>query len=147
ARELLARLDVSLDEGPGARFLLCAQAYHEATGGGDAERAATTALAALTAMSDEERARNYTGGSYALLHTDRLDEGIRLLDATLADVRRRGAVFHFSSLSMTRAIFQYARGALAEAEADARTALAALPHRNVWFRLTTHGWLALILVE
>ena len=48
---------------------------------------------------------------------------------------------------MTRAIFQYARGALVEAEADGRAALEALPHRNVWFRPTTHGWLAQILVE
>jgi class 3 adenylate cyclase/DNA-binding CsgD family transcriptional regulator len=146
-RERLARLELTLDEGPGARVLLCGQAYHEAAGGGDAGRAAATALAALTAMSEEERARNYTAGAYALLHTDRLDEGVHLLDATLADVRRRGAVFHFSSLSMTRAIFQYARGALVEAEADGRAALEALPHRNVWFRAAAHGWLAQILVE
>ena len=147
ARERLARLDVSLDEGPGARVLVCGQAYHEAVGGGDAEHAAATAYAGLTAMSDEERARNYTGGIYALLHTDRLDDGLRLLDATLTDARRRGDVFHFSSLSMTRGIFQYARGALVEAEADARAGLEALPHRNVWFWPTTHGWLAQILVE
>jgi class 3 adenylate cyclase/DNA-binding CsgD family transcriptional regulator len=147
ARERLAKLDLSLDEGPGARVLIAGQAYHEAVGGGDAEHAAATALAALTAMSDEERARNYTGGAYALLYTDRLDEGIRLLDATLADVRKRGAVFHFSSLSMTRAIFQYARGSLVEAEADGRAALEALPHREVWFRWAAHGWLAQILVE
>jgi DNA-binding CsgD family transcriptional regulator len=146
-RERLARLDLSLDEGPGARVLLSGQAYHEAVGGGDADRAAATALAALTAMPEEERARNYTAGAYALLHTDRLDEGVQLLDATLADVRRRGAVFHFSSLSMTRAIFQYARGALVEAEADGRAALDALPHRDVWFRAAGHGWLAQILVE
>jgi DNA-binding CsgD family transcriptional regulator len=147
ARELLGRLHLSLDEGPGARVLLAGQAYHAAVGGGDAERAAATALAALTAMSDEERARNYTGGAYTLLHADRLDEGIRLLDATLADARRRGDVFHFSSLSITRAVFQDARGALVEAEADGRAALEALPHRNVWFRPTSHGWLAQILVE
>jgi class 3 adenylate cyclase/DNA-binding CsgD family transcriptional regulator len=147
ARERLAQIDVSLDEGPGARVLIAGQAYHEAVGGGDAGHAAATALAALTAMSDEERARNYTGGAYALLYTDRLDEGIRLLDATLADVRRRGAVFHFSSLSMTRAIFQYARGSLVEAEADGRAALETLPHREVWFRWAAHGWLAQILVE
>jgi DNA-binding CsgD family transcriptional regulator len=147
ARELLARLNLSLDEGPGARVLVAGQAYHEAVGGGDAEHAAATALAALTAMPDHERARNYTGGAYALLHCDRLDDGIRLLDATLADARRRGDVFHFSSLSITRAIFQYARGALVEAEADGRAALEALPHRNVWFRPTSHGWLAQILVE
>jgi class 3 adenylate cyclase/DNA-binding CsgD family transcriptional regulator len=146
-RERLARLDLSVDEGPGARMLLGAKAYHEAAGGGDAERAAATALAALTAMSDEERARNYTGGAYALLHTDRLDDGVRLIDAALADVRRRGAVFHFSSLSMTRAIFQCARGALVEAEADARAALEALPRRDVWFGAPAHGWLAQILVE
>ncbi len=147
ARELLAGLDVSVDEGPGARVLLCGQAYHETAAGGDRHRAAATALAALTSMSDEERARNYTAGSYALLRTDQLEEGVRLLDATLADVRRRGAVFHFSSLSMTRAIFQYARGALNEAEADARAALETLPRRNVWFVGTANGWLAQILVE
>lgn len=147
ARELLAGLDVSVDEGPGARVLLCGQAYHETAAGGDAEEAAATALAALTAMSNEERARNYTAGSYALLRTDRLEEGIRLLDATLADARRRGAIFHFSSLSMTRAIFQYVRGALNEAEADGRAALETLPHRNVWFVAAANGWLAQILVE
>ncbi|HJQ73948.1 MAG TPA: LuxR C-terminal-related transcriptional regulator, partial [Gaiellaceae bacterium] len=147
ARELLTQLDVSLDEGPGARVLLAGQAYHETTGGGDAERAAATALAAWTAMSDEERARNYTAGAYALLRTDRLEDGIRLLDSTIADARRRGAVFHFSSLSMTRAIFHYAHGALVEAEADGRAALETLPHRDVWFRPAAHGWLAQILVE
>lgn len=147
ARTLLAGVDVTPDDGPGARVLLCGQAYHETAAGGDADRAGTTALAALTAMSDEERARNYTAGAYALLRTDRVDEGIQLLDATLADVRRRGAIFHFSSLSMTRAIFQYARGALVEAEADGRAAVETLPHRGVWFRFAAHGWLAQILVE
>ena len=58
-----------VDEGPGARVLLSGRAYHEEAGGGYAERAAATALAALTALSDEERARNYTAGCYALLHT------------------------------------------------------------------------------
>jgi DNA-binding CsgD family transcriptional regulator len=147
ARELLARIEASADDGPGARVLLCGKAYHETAAGGDAERAGATALAALTAMPPEERARNYTAGAYALLRTDRLDDGVRLLDEALADARRRGAVFHFSSLSMTRAIFQYARGALVEAEADARAAVETLPHREVWFRPAAHGWLAQILVE
>jgi DNA-binding NarL/FixJ family response regulator len=98
-------------------------------------------------MSLEERARNYTAGAYTLLRTDRLDDGLHLLDETLADARRRGAVFHFSGLSMTRGIFYYARGALVDAEADGRAALETLPHRNVWFRFAAHGWLAQILVE
>jgi len=149
ARELLAGLDdISLDDGSGARVLLAGRAYHEAASGeGDADSAADAARAALEAMSHEERAQNYTGGAYTLLRTDRLEEGIRVLDATLADVRRRGAVFHFSSLSITRAGFHCARGALNEAEADGRAALETLPHRNVWFAASVSGWLAQILVE
>lgn len=148
ARELLAAVDVSLDDGPGARVLIAGRAYHEAASGdGDADRAAVTAVAALEAMSDEERAQNYTGGAYTLLRTDRLDEGIRVLDASLANVRRRGAIFHFSSLSITRAVFHYARGALNEAEADGRAALETLPDRKVWFAASVNGYLAQILVE
>ena len=133
--------------GRAPRTLIAGRAYHGAVGGGDAEHAAATALAALTAMAVKERARNYTGGAYALLYADRLDEGLRLLDETVADVRRRGAVFQFSGLSMTRAAFQYARGALIEAEADARTALEALPRRDVWFWQSANALLAQILVE
>jgi DNA-binding CsgD family transcriptional regulator/tetratricopeptide (TPR) repeat protein len=148
ARELLAAVDVSLDDGPGARLLLAGRAYHEAaSGAGDADSAADAALAALEAMSHEERAQNYTGGVYTLLRTDRFDDGIRVLDATISDARRRGAVFHFSSLSITRAVFHYARGALNDAEADGRAAFETLPHRNVWFAASVHGWLAQILVE
>ncbi len=147
ARTLLTRLDVSPDDGPGARVLVAGRAYHGAVGGGDAEEVAATAHAALAAMAVKERARNYTGGVYALLYADRLDEGLTLLDETVADVRRRGAVFQFSGLSMTRAAFQYARGALIEAEADARTALEALPRRDVWFWQSANALLAQILVE
>ncbi|MBV8993307.1 MAG: hypothetical protein JO287_06310, partial [Pseudonocardiales bacterium] len=146
-RQRLESVSVSAGEGPGARLLLSVQAYHEGAAGGDSQRAAARALQALTAMPDDERAWNYTAGSYALLHTDRLEEAVRLLDGALAEARRRGAVFHFSSLSMTRAIFHYARGALAEAEADGRAAIEALPHRNVWFVPHAHGWLAQILLE
>jgi DNA-binding CsgD family transcriptional regulator len=147
ARRRLEAMSVSADEGVGARLLLGGQAYHEGAGGGDAGRTAVRALEALTAMSDDERARNYVGGSYALLYTDRLEEGVKLLDAALAEARRRGAVFHFSSLSMTRAIFHYARGALVEAEADGRAAIDALPHHKVHFASPAHGWLAQILLE
>ena len=147
ARQLLNDVEPSVDEGPGARVLLTGQAYHETAENGDAERAAATALAGLKAMPPDERARNYTAGAYALLRTDRLEEGIHLLDESIADVRRRGAMFSFSSLSMTRGIFQYLRGALQEAEADARAGLETLPPGNVWFRPAAHGWLAQILVE
>jgi class 3 adenylate cyclase/DNA-binding CsgD family transcriptional regulator len=147
ARRRLGAMSVSADEGVGARLLLAGQAYHEGAGGGDAERTAARALEAMTAMPDDERARNHVAGSYALLHTDRLEEGVQLLDGALAEARRRGAAFHFSSLSMTRAIFHYARGALVEAEADGRAAIDALPHYKVHFASPAHSWLAQILLE
>lgn len=140
-------VEVTVDEGPGARMLVGHQAYFHGARGGDREWAASHAEQALAAMDDEERAWNYTTATYALFHTDRLDEGVRLLDPTLAASGRNGAAFNHASLSMTRAILHYARGALLEAEADARAALEGLPHRNVWFVPHAHGWLAQILVE
>jgi ATP/maltotriose-dependent transcriptional regulator MalT len=128
-------------------MLLGIQAYHEATRGRDRTNAIETAERALAAMLEGERAWNYIPASYALLFSDQLEEPIRLLDATIAAVRQRGAVFSFAGLSMMRAIFHYARGALLDAEADARMALDGLPHRNVWFVPHAHGWLTQILVE
>lgn len=135
------------EEGAGARILLCVQAYGEGARGRDLARAIELAARALAAMSEEERAWNYTTGCYAMLHCDRLEEAIRFLDPLIEAVQRRGAVFNFSSLSMTRAIIHYARGALGEAEADGRAALGVLPHKNVWFVPHAHAWLAQILVE
>jgi class 3 adenylate cyclase/DNA-binding CsgD family transcriptional regulator len=147
ARRRLANLDVTPEQGPGARLLLGGKAYHAGAGGGDCAEAAERAEAALAAMPVEELAWNYTTGIYTLLHTDRLDLARRYLDSAISEVRRRGAVFQFASLSMTRGIIQYARGALLDAEADGRAALEALPHRNVWFVPHAHGWLAQTLVE
>ncbi|MBV9805894.1 MAG: AAA family ATPase [Solirubrobacterales bacterium] len=138
---------VKPEEGPGARILLCVQAYGEGARGGDRARAVELAGKALAAMSEEERAWNYTTGCYAMLHCDRLEEAIRFLDPLIQAVQRRGAVFNFSSLSMTRALIHYGRGALGEAEADGRAALEVLPHKNVWFVPHAHAWLAQILVE
>src|ERR1041385_1861949 len=78
---------------------------------------------------------------------DALDEALGFLDGAIAEVRRRGAVLQFSSLSMTRALIQYTRGALLDAEADGRAAREAMPHERVWFVGHLHGWLAQILVE
>ena len=128
-------------------MLLGLQAYHDATRGTHRERAVARAEQAVSAMFEEERAWSYVAALYVLLFTDRLDEGIRFVDTTLADVRKRGAVFNFSGMAMTRAIFGYARGTLVEAEADARMALDALPHRGVLFTSHTYGWLAQVLVE
>jgi DNA-binding CsgD family transcriptional regulator len=147
ARRRLDALVVSPDQGPGARMLLGLQAYHEAARNGSRERAVERAERALGAMGEEELAWNYIGSTYALLVADRLDEPVRYLGRLISAARTRGAVFSFAGLSMMRAIVHYGRGALQEAEADARMALDALPHRRVWFAPHAHGWLAQILVE
>ena len=147
AWRLADSITVKPRDGPGARLLLCIQAYGEGARGRDRAAAIEHAAEALGAMGEEERAWNYTTGCYAMLHCDQLEQAIRFLDPLIEAVRRRGAVFNFSSLSMTRAIIHYARGALGEAEADARTALDVLPHHNVWFVPHAHAWLAQILIE
>jgi DNA-binding CsgD family transcriptional regulator len=147
ARRRLDVLDVEAEQGPGARMLLGLQAYHDATRGTNRELAIARAEQAVSAMFEEERAWSYVAALYVLLFTDRLDEGIRFIDTTIADVRKRGEVFNFSGMAMTRAIFGHARGTLVEAEADARMALDALPHRGVLFTSHTYGWLAQVLVE
>jgi DNA-binding CsgD family transcriptional regulator len=147
AWRLADSITVKPEEGPGARLLLCHQAYGEGARGRDRATAIERASQGLSAMSEEERAWNYTTGCYAMFHCDRLEEAIRFLDPLIEAVRRRGAVFNFSSLSMTRAIIHYARGTLGDAEADARTALDALPHHDVWFVPFAHSWLAQVLVE
>ncbi len=147
ARRLLDSLDLPPDEGPGARMLLGLQAYHEAARGGSRERALKRGKQAFAAMSEEERRWNYVGACYALLVGDHLEEPVALLDRLIARARTDGAVFSFAGLLIMRATFQYARGALVEAEADARSALEAIPHRQVWWIAHAYGWLAQILVE
>jgi hypothetical protein len=50
---------VKAEEGPGARLLLCIQAYGEGARGRDRARAIERAADALAAMSEQERAWNY----------------------------------------------------------------------------------------
>src|SRR5581483_1709794 len=148
ARSRVRAIDVRPEDGPAARLILSMRAYAFGTGGGGTRREALElAQRALAAMPVDELAWNYTAGTYALLWGDELDAALRFLDVALADVRRRGAVPQFSSLSMTRALIQYTRGALLDAEADGRAALEAMPHEHVWFVPHAHGWLAQILVE
>jgi ATP/maltotriose-dependent transcriptional regulator MalT len=65
----------------------------------------------------------------------------------IALARRDGAVFIFAGLSIMRAAFHFARGSLLEAEADARSAFDAIPHRQMSWVPHAYGWLAQTLVE
>ncbi|HEX8105829.1 MAG TPA: AAA family ATPase, partial [Solirubrobacteraceae bacterium] len=59
----------------------------------------------------------------ALAFAERLDEVDAIYRAALADARRRGAAIEVAAVSSLRAMVSYRRGALLEAEADARAAL------------------------
>ena len=147
ARRLLESLELEADEGPGARMLLTLQTYHEAAKGGDRERVVDLTLRAFAAMSDDERRWRFVGAFYTFLVSDYLEEPVRILDALITLARRDGAVFNFAGLSIMRAAFHYACGSLLEAEADARSALDAIPHRQMSWVPHAYGWLAQTLVE
>jgi class 3 adenylate cyclase/DNA-binding CsgD family transcriptional regulator len=147
ARRLLGSLEIAADEGPGARQLLSLQALHEAATGGSRERVIERAMSAFTAMSEPERRWNSVGVFFTLLVSDHLDETVHILDTLIALARRDGAAFNFAGLSIFRAAFHYVRGELGEAEADARSALDAIPHRQVSWVSHAYGWLTQILVE
>ena len=146
-RRLLESLDLSGDEGPGARMLLTLETYHDAARGGSRERVVERTRRAFAAMSEEERRWMYVGPCYTFLVSDYLDEPVHMLDTMIALASKDGAVFNFAGLSVMRAAFHYARGALVEAEADARSALDAVPHRQVSWVPHACGLLAQILVE
>jgi DNA-binding CsgD family transcriptional regulator len=147
ARRLLDSLELDAAEGPGARMLMFLWSTHEAARGGSRERAVAEVLRALRAAEGDERGWVYGGTAWSALQvSDELDESVHLIDAAVANARRAGAIFYLAELSWGRGALHFARGALAEAEADAQTALDALPH-GATTRLWAHGLQAQILVE
>jgi DNA-binding CsgD family transcriptional regulator len=147
ARRLLDSLELDAAEGPGARMLTFLWSTHEAARGGSRERAVAEVLRALRAAEGDERGWVYGGTAWSALQVgDELDESVQLIDAAVANARRAGAIFYLAELSWGRGALHFARGALAEAEADTQTALDALPH-GATTRLWAHGLHAQILVE
>jgi DNA-binding CsgD family transcriptional regulator len=147
ARRFLDSLELDAAEGPGARMLMFLWSTHEAARGGSRERAVAEVLRALRAAEGDERGWVYGGTAWTALQvSDELDESVHLIDAAVANARRAGAIFYLAELSWGRGALHFARGALAEAEADTQTALDALPH-GATTRLWAHGLHAQILVE
>ncbi len=87
-----------------------------------AERAARQAEALL---EEGSTALVITGIVLGLVWTDRLDEAERVLDLAVAVARRRGSTLDFGIALTHRSGVHRRAGRLLEAEADARTALAA----------------------
>jgi DNA-binding CsgD family transcriptional regulator len=107
-----------------------------------AERAISAGLARHEAPS-----ASFWGAISALLLADRFDSVIDVIDEVLADARRRGALYLFAAASAVRAVVFNARGALIDAEADARAAVDALPNRRLSNTATTFAVLVAVLVE
>ncbi len=152
AMERLAAIEVGAPDTRTNRQLVALQAYVDAFQGRDRDRVVERAVAVLDGLAAAGDAEVADWASsyivfYALVWADAWEPAFRLLDTAVADARREGAAFLFSGLSVVRVIAGFHRGALEEAEADARAAYEALPHHRVLFMPQVHGWLAQTLVE
>lgn len=127
ARERLARIAEHVDDGNlGGRFLLVLIASELGRTGespGKARALVEQALAGGLLLGDESW-QGYVIAVSVLVSLDELDAAVRLYTDWLELARRRGSAFAFAHASSFRALALLRRGDLAEAEADARAALA-----------------------
>lgn len=85
---------------------------------------------------------------HTLAYLDRLDEAREVADALLGDARTRGSVMGFVNGIGTRALTFLRAGALADAEADARTAVALTREHGISFvEPFVVAYLASVLLE
>ncbi len=131
-------------EDVGGRLLLGLLASFAARTGTAPARALELAHDALAngALVECDEAPSYAAAASVLVHLDRFDEALAIFDRVGERARRIGSPYHFAMTSWLRADLMLRRGELAEAEADAQSALEALPSAR-------HGWrtLAAIAVE
>jgi DNA-binding CsgD family transcriptional regulator/tetratricopeptide (TPR) repeat protein len=148
--ERLRALDVDDADEPGTQVLLGVRAFVDATRGRWRERAVADAERALTLGSRETGdvvSVPYGRALYVLLFADRLDEIVRLADASIKQSRRSGHAFDVANASAFRARAQFFRAEVQDAEADARLAAEALPNPDTVLTSYIAGILALVLVE
>ncbi len=147
----ISRVDVRASSGIGAALLIGLQAYGDAVRGTHRERAIERAHEALSVHplphETDAAATSFSYALYALLSADLLTEGSQLLDAAVADSRRRGAVFSWSASLMGRAWVALLRGAVVDAETDARLALDTPANELANAMAHFVGWFVQILVE
>ena len=129
ARERLQRRGVpAVADGFGGRLLQALAASDLARAGEAPEEARALTERALAGglLLGDESSHAYATAVAVLLSLDDLDEAVRRYTDWLELARRRGSVFGFTSASWFRSLAMMRRGDLAEAEADARTALDAI---------------------
>jgi DNA-binding CsgD family transcriptional regulator len=110
------------------RALLASLAMQQLLSGAPAAEAAELAANALDhGLLAEQTADSATlyDALYVLIVTCRLDFADRVCEEALADARARGSQFGFALATCFRSDLDYRRGRVADAEADARTAIEA----------------------
>jgi DNA-binding NarL/FixJ family response regulator len=83
----------------------------------------------------------------ALAWAEAYDEVQSLLDGALADAQRLGSLAHFVALTSSRAGLAFRRGALVDAEADARLSLSNASEPPPFFRALATATLVDVLVD
>jgi DNA-binding CsgD family transcriptional regulator len=127
-KQLVERSNGSSDKGPSSRMLDCLTAIHEAFAGVPAEAVITRVQRGLAdgiLLQQVNSSASFLSGCVVLMAAD-LDEAMPLLDTALAKAHQCGSIFAFGVLKCFRALAWFWRGALAEAEADARDAVRAI---------------------
>jgi tetratricopeptide (TPR) repeat protein len=126
ARERLDSIAGEVDDSSlGGRFLLVLIASELARRGESPERARALVGQALAGgLLDDESWQGYVVAVAVLVSLDELDAAVPLYTDWLEIARKRGSAFAFAHASSFRALAFLRRGDLAEAEADARAALA-----------------------
>ena len=150
--EALTRLDgveVGVEDDSGALMLLALKSYAAMLRGERREEAIALAERALAKGVPTEEAPSWSlwGAVSTLMHADRFEPALRVVDEAIAEASRRGAAYTFSGASMVRASIRLTAGALADAEADARSSVEAVPDRGAMIMPLAYGVLAEVLVE
>ena len=127
-RETPEFLALARSENPDARALRLYLALLLSVRARGTERVAALVTAGLDggAFVAEEGSGSLAAANavHALVNLDRLDQALETAEALLADARARGSVMGFVNGIGTRALTFLRAGALADAEADARAAVA-----------------------
>ena len=124
----------------GEKVLLSLLAYHDARAGVPAGEVVPLVRRVL---ADGKLVRSNASGAFfpicTVLAMADLDEVLPVYEDLLAEAHRRGSVFAFAAVKVFRAQALVWRGDLAEAETDAREALAAASAWGASARFSGHG--------
>jgi DNA-binding CsgD family transcriptional regulator len=134
---------------PAERLLLAQLAIAKMNAGGPAKEAAEFAERAARGPGFERTGRGGLSlmlALWVLVRTDRLDAAESMLERELHAARQRGSLGAYQLVCFYRGVVALRRGSLAEAEADLRAGLEAVPP-HVWRRRQVVAYLLDVLVQ